>query len=321
MLQSIVFLVLVATGRITFAQIVALTLFLGVVDTLNLTARHALVPLLVPPQELQAGVALNSAGMNLTQVIGPSLGGLMLGLVGVSGCLAINAVSFVAILGAIRAMRWRPTPGVRPRSSVGDEWSEGIRYVRARANLWVPVCVAYGVAAFAMAYSRILPVFATDMLHAGVRAYGWMLAAPGLGALVASLWVASREREHARRRMFKSVALVVLALCAFAMSHNIWLSLLALVFVGAGQMTFRTTALALVHRATDDAHRGRVMSIFLLDYGFWSFGTLWLGFLCDAYGATVAVMTGALTTLVITAAVALVARPRPALARVPTTRD
>jgi MFS family permease len=325
MLQSIVFLFLVATGRITYAQIVALTLLLGVVDTLNLTARHAFIPLLVPANELQAGVAVNSAGMNLTQVIGPSLGGLLLGLVGVSGCLAINAVSFLGILGAIAAMRWRPSAVLRQRRGVGHEWSEGIRYVRARSALWVPIAVAYGVAAFAMAYTRILPVFATDMLHAGVHAYGWMLAAPGLGALGASLWVASRSRGRARRRMFIAVAVVVAAMCCFAESHRLWLSLVALVIVGAAQMTFRTTALALTHHATDDAHRGRVMSIFLLDYGLWSFGTLWLGFLCDARGPSFAVLTGALTTLTVTIAVAVTARLResaaPAIARLPGNAD
>jgi predicted MFS family arabinose efflux permease len=325
MAQSTVFLVLVATGRITYAQIVGLTLLLGVVDTLNLTARHALIPLLVPANELQAGVALNAAGMNLTQVIGPSLGGLLLGLVGVRGCLAINVVSFVGILGAIAAMRWRPSAVLRPRRSVGHEWSEGIRYVRARSALWVPIAVAYGVAAFAMAYTRILPVFATDMLHAGVRAYGWMLAAPGLGALAASLWVASRSHARARRRMFVAVVVVVAAMCAFAVSHHLWMSLVMLVIVGAAQMIFRSTALALAHHATDDTHRGRVMSIFLLDYGLWSFGTLWLGFLCDARGPSFAVITGALMTLAFTVAVALAARAREsaatAIARLPGKAD
>jgi predicted MFS family arabinose efflux permease len=321
MVQSIVFFALVVTGRITFTQIVILTLLLGIADTLNLTARHALIPLLVPPAELQAGVALNAAGMNLTQVIGPSLGGLLLGIVGVAGCLAINAASFVAILGALAAMRWRPLGGERERRSLGHELADGVRYVRQREALWVPVAVAYGVAAFAMAYSRLLPVFAADVLHAGVRAYGWLLAAPGLGALIASLWVAAQGRgPNARRRMFAAVAVVIAALAAFALSGKLWLSLAALVLVGGGQMVFRTTALALCHEATDDAHRGRVMSIFLLDYGLWSFGTLWLGFLCDARGPSFAVLTGAASTLLITFVVASAARARHA-ARLPGAAD
>src|SRR5206468_3534665 len=95
---------------VSYGDIVVLTVILGVADTLHLTARHSLIPALVPASELQAGVALNAAGFNVTQVIGPSLGGALLGLVGTSGCLFINAVSFVAILLALFAMRVPPRP-------------------------------------------------------------------------------------------------------------------------------------------------------------------------------------------------------------------
>src|SRR5438094_766503 len=82
-----------------------------------------------------------------------------------------------------------------PRLVVHHELYEGVRYVQRREALWVPVLIAYAVAALAMAYSRLMPVFATQVLHAGVRAYGWLLAAPGAGALASSLWVASRGRR------------------------------------------------------------------------------------------------------------------------------
>lgn len=315
MVQSIIFWALVVTHRITFGEILGLTLVLGVADTLNLTARHALIPALVPPAELQAGVALNAAGMNLTQVIGPSLGGVLLGVVGVSGCLALNAVSFLGILGALFAMRWRPRPGDRQRRPVRDELAEGLRYVRGRDALWVPILIAYGVAALAMAYSRLLPVFATDVLHAGVREYGWLLAAPGLGAMCASLAVAARgRRPGARRRLYLSVGSLVTGLCIFALSERLLLSLVALTVVGAAQMVFRTTALASVHEAVEDSHRGRVISIFLLDYGLWSFGTLWLGILCQTHGPAFAVLTGALSCLVVTLGIAAVSRLRRAAA-------
>jgi len=172
----------------------------------------------------------------------------------------------------------------------------------------VPILVAYGVAALAMAYSRLLPVFATDVLHAGVREYGWLLAAPGLGALCASLAVAARgRRPGARRRLFLAVGVLVLGLCVFAVSHALVLSLVALAAVGAAQMVFRTTALASCHEAVEDSHRGRVIGIFLLDYGLWSFGTLWLGVLCETHGPTFAVLTGALSCLVVTSVVGAVA--------------
>src|SRR5262249_2393294 len=143
---------------------------LGIVDTLHLIARHSLVPALVPPSELQAGVALNAAGFNVTQVLGPALGGALLGLIGISACLAINAISFLAILLALFAMRLpvRPSP---KRTSVTAELLEGVRYVGARERLWVPVALSYGLSALAMAFHRLLPIFATDVLHGGERSF------------------------------------------------------------------------------------------------------------------------------------------------------
>jgi MFS family permease len=306
MVQSIALFALVATGRVTYPQIVALTVVLGVADTLHITARHALIPQLVPAGELQAGVALNAAGVNMTQAIGPSLGGALLGLCGVAGCLAINAVSFVAILGALFAMRFRRVAPAATREGLVDELREGFRHVAARERLWVPVMMAYAVAALAMAFTRLLPVFARDVLNGGASAYGALLAAPGVGAVIGSAAVAARGRGG-MRRLYASVAGLVAGLCSFALTSSLWPALAALVVVGAAQMVFRTTAIAACHVATDDAHRGRVMSIFLLDYGLWSFGTLWLGWLCDAHGPRVAVVTGALSCAAVVAAVALAA--------------
>ena len=311
MLQSIALWALVATGRVTFEHIVVLSIVLGLADTLHLTARHAIIPVLVPPSEMQAGVALNSAGINLTQVIGPSLGGALIGLVGVSGCLAINAISFVAILLALFLMNWRqPVVPERARAtSIADDLKAGFRYVGAREALWVPVAIAYGVASLAMAHSRLLPVFATDVMHGGARAYGALMAAPGVGAVLASLWIAQRNRKPAARRfLYRAVLGLCLALLVFSASRSMLLSLAMLSCVGAAQMLFRTSAIAAVHDATDDLYRGRVISIFLLDYGLWSFGTLWLGWLTDGFGVRLAIAFGALSCLLCTGLVAYTAR-------------
>ena len=117
MLQSVTLFALVATGTVVYWHIVVLALVLGLSDTLHLTARHALIPLLVSPGQVPRAVAINSAGMNLTQVLGPSLGGLLLGLVGTAGCLAVNAVSFLAIFAALFFLRWRPAPLTRVRAA------------------------------------------------------------------------------------------------------------------------------------------------------------------------------------------------------------
>src|SRR5262249_23901097 len=129
--------------------------------------------------------------------------------------------------------------------------------------------------------------------------------------MCASLVVAARgRRPGARRRLFLAVGALVTGLCVFAVSHSLTVSLLALTAVGAAQMVIRTTAIASCHEAVEDSHRGRVISIFLLDYSVWSFGTLWLGVLCESHGPTFAVLTGALSCLVVTFTVAAFAHLR-----------
>ena len=220
MLQSMVFLLLVVTGRITYGQIVVLTIVLGIADSLHFTARHAFVPLLVPREELQAAVALNAATMNLTQVLGPSLGGILVGVLHVSGCLLVNTLSFVAILGALLLMRFRSLVVERHEQSVVEQIVDGFRYVKNRQALWVPVIMAYAMAALAMAFSRILPVFAGDVLHGGVGAYGKLQTALGVGAIAASLGVAIRGRGSLSR-LYLAVGFVVGALGLFALSHRL----------------------------------------------------------------------------------------------------
>jgi hypothetical protein len=121
--------------------------------------------------------------------------------------------------------------------------------------------------------------------------------------------VAARGRGSLRR-LHVAVGGVVGSLAVFALSGRLWLSLLSLAVVGGAQMVFRTTALALCHEATEDSYRGRVMSIFLLDYGLWSFGTLWLGWISDHVSPQAAVLTGAGSCLAVVLAVVLIARAK-----------
>ena len=184
MLQSVVFLGLLLAHQLTYGSILVLTLVLGVADTLNLDGAPCAHPALGPASELQAGVALNSAGMNLTQVIGPSLGGVLLGLCGVAGCLAINAISFIGILGvlfAMRCVRSRPCASIAacatswPRASATFASARG-----AAAGLWLSprpgvaaaplvICALASVASRHVARPRSLatPAFAS---HAAASA-------------------------------------------------------------------------------------------------------------------------------------------------------
>jgi len=134
-------------------------------------------------------------------------------------------------------------------------------------------------------YSRFLPVFATDVLHAGPTTFGLLLASPGIGAVFAGLGIASLGRL--RRRLHFVVTAVMafsISLMLFSFSRSIYLSMLFLIFVGASNIAFRAVANSIVQMETPPQYLGRMLSLFFMDKGLWSFGTLFIGSVAHVIG-------------------------------------
>ncbi|HYJ15319.1 MAG TPA: MFS transporter, partial [Candidatus Limnocylindria bacterium] len=147
------------------------------------------------------------------------------------------------------------------------------------------ILLTYGIALVGTPYSRFLPVFATDVLHAGPTTFGLLLAAPGVGAVLAGLGIASLGRL---RRRLHFVAMAVLAfsvsLMLFSFSRSIYLSTLFLILVGASNIAFRAVANSIVQMETPPQYLGRMLSLFFMDKGLWSFGTLFIGSVAHLIG-------------------------------------
>jgi MFS family permease len=286
MLQAFVFWALVYFEGIQFWHVMVLVLFLGTVNTINQTARHSLINSLVPRDNLMNAIALNSSMANLAKIAGPSLGGVLISVVGVAGCLFVNAVSFLAIIVTLLVMVF---PAVSLRSNAEEpfweEVREGYRFLRGQRRLFSIILLTYGVALVGTPYSRFLPVFATDVLHAGPSTFGLLLAAPGMGAVIAGLGIASFSRL---RRRLHFVAMSVYAfslfLVLFSFCRSLPLSILFLILVGASNIAFRAVANSIVQMETPPELLGRMLSLFFMDKGMWSFGTLFIGSVAHVVG-------------------------------------
>jgi MFS family permease len=286
MLQAFVFWALVYFEGIQFWHVMVLVLFLGTVNTINQTARHSLINSLVPRDNLMNAIALNSSMANLAKIAGPSLGGVLISAVGVAGCLFVNAVSFLAIIVTLLVMVF---PAVSLRSNAEEpfweEVREGYRFLRGQRRLFSIILLTYGVALVGTPYSRFLPVFATDVLHAGPSTFGLLLAAPGMGAVIAGLGIASFSRL---RRRLHFVAMSVYAfslfLVLFSFCRSLPLSILFLILVGASNIAFRAVANSIVQMETPPELLGRMLSLFFMDKGMWSFGTLFIGSVAHVVG-------------------------------------
>jgi MFS family permease len=286
MVQAFVFWALVYFDRIQFWQVLVLVLFLGTVNTLNQTARHSLINNLVPRADLMNAIALNSSMANLAKIIGPSLGGILISIIGIAGCLFANAVSFLTIIATLVIMKFpESTDRAKHEAPFWQEVSEGYRFLRGERRLFSIILLTYGVALVGTPYSRFLPVFATDILHAGPSTFGLLLAAPGIGAVIAGLGIASFSRL--RRRMHfvaMSVYAFSLSLILFSFSRSLPLSMLFLALVGASNIAIRAVANTVVQMDTPPHLLGRMLSLYFMDKGLWSFGTLFIGSLAHVVG-------------------------------------
>lgn len=290
MVQGFVFWALVYFGLINFWHIFFLVLFLGTVNTLNQTARQSLINSLVPQDELMNAIALNSSVVNLSKVIGPSLGGVLISVIGVAGCLLVNAISFLAIIFSLLMMDLPPWQRGEAQNHFWQEVIEGYHYIQTNRRIFSVLLITYIVALIGSPYSRFLPVFASDILHAGPLGFGLLLAAPGVGAVISALCLASLGNIRRRGNfIFVSVFVFSLFLILFSFSRSMLISLLCLVMVGSSHIAFRAVANTTIQMETPPHLLGRILSLFLMDKGLWSFGTLFIGGLASLLGAPLAI--------------------------------
>lgn len=284
-LQCAAFLALYLSHRITYGALLVLAFALGVLDALNLTARAALMPTLVPRPMIPRAVALQALGVNVTQLLGPSLGGLLSGWVHVEGCLVANLASFSALVLSLLAMKLPPRePPAGPPASVGDSLREGGRYLRDNRGLLWSIGLAYLLGVLGMPLVRQLPLYAREVLGTTGSGYGYLAAASGVGALAASLLVTARSPAEKVPRNIVAAGLVFsAAVLAFAHTRHAYLAAACLVVFGGSQMAFRSAVMTRIQTAVPDHLRGRVVSVLAMDFALWSLGAAALGEAVDAF--------------------------------------
>ncbi|TMA57914.1 MAG: MFS transporter [Deltaproteobacteria bacterium] len=296
MAQAFIFWALVYFETIQFWHVIVLVLFLGTVNTVNQTARHSLINNLVPREDLMNAIALNSSMANLAKIIGPSIGGVLIGMIGVAGCLFVNAVSFLTIIATLVVMEI-PTLRVKTKDEAPfwQEVTDGYQFLRGQRRLFSIILLTYGVALVGTPYTRFLPVFATDVLHAGPSTFGLLLAAPGIGAVISGVGIASLTRLRRRTHFVAmSVYAFSLFLILFSFSRSLPLSMLFLMLVGASNIAIRAVANTVVQTETPPELLGRILSLFFMDKGLWSFGTLFIGSVAHVIGTPKAIAVSGL---------------------------
>jgi MFS family permease len=301
-LSTLAFTRLVAPGHL-----LALAFMLGVVNAFDVPARHSFVVEMVGPSDLTNAIALNSMMFNAAVTVGPALGGLAYAAMGPGWCFALNAVSFLAVIGALRSMRLPPFRPPARGASVLSEIRAGARVVVRTPGILSLVVLAGSVSMFGMGYTTLMPAWAVRVMGGDARTNGLLQSARGLGAFSAALGIASLGRFNRRGRLLTAGTLAFpLLLAGFSFTRALPASLAVLLAVGAANITINSLANSLVQSWTPDEVRGRVMSIYNLFFmGFMPLGSLLAGAIAERAGAPLAVLVGAGGTLACAAAIAI----------------
>jgi len=293
--------ILVFTNLIQVWHILVLSVLVGIVWSFNMPVRQAMLPSLVPEKDLMNAIALMSAGFNITRIVGPALAGLLVGVVGIAGCFIIEGIAYIGVVGMAAAMKVPNSDGSARNATVRQNLMEGFRYIKNNQTVFNLIMLALIPMLIAMPYATLMPVFARDVLEIGVSGLGLLMSAPGIGALVGTLALASLGgfRRKGWLLVFSGIALGV-TLFLFAVTSWVPLALLFLVGVGGASITFLALINTMLQLMVPDELRGRVMSVYMLDMGLMPLGSLVAGAIADATTAsfTVALM-GALCSLMI----------------------
>ncbi|MFL5562601.1 MAG: MFS transporter [Gemmatimonadaceae bacterium] len=294
-LQSLALALLALTNRITVGWVLALQVVQGLINAFDTPARQAFVIHMVDDREdLPNAIALNSTMVNGSRIIGPSIGGLIIAAVGEGWCFMIDAVSYIAVIASLLAMRLPPLPR-RPRGgAMLDELRTGFEYVTRFAPVRTALTLLALVSLMGMPYTVLMPVIATQTLHGGAHTLGFLMTASGLGAVGGALYLASRRSVVGLGRIMVIATLAFGAgLVAFSQARILWVALLVLPVVGAGMMIEMAATNTILQTVVSEELRGRVMAFYTMAFlGTAPIGSLLAGIIANRVGASPTIVLG-----------------------------
>jgi len=287
-------------GEMTVPLLLVLAAFQGLINAFDTPARQAFVVEMVDVRDdLANAIALNSTMVNGARLVGPSVAGILIAAVGEGWCFAIDAASYVFVIGSLLAMHLRPREQRLLRASFLADLRGGFGYVRRFTPIRAILTLLAIISLTSMPYTTLMPVFATEVLGGGPNTLGFLTAAIGLGAVSGALWLAARPSVLGLGRVLLAAAFVFGGgLVAFSLSRSIWLSIPILAVTGAGMMIQMAASNTLIQTLVDEDMRGRVMSFYTMAFfGMAPIGSLLGGWLGSLFGAPAAVALGGAVTL------------------------
>jgi MFS family permease len=298
MLQSLALAVLALAGIITVTEILVLQVAQGIINAFDTPARQAFVIDMVEQrEELPNAIALNSSMVTGSRIIGPTIGGILIAAFGEGWCFMMDAISYLAVIASLLAMRLAADSARRGRrTSAIEELREGVRYVSGFAPARTVLLLLALVSTMGMPYMVLMPAVASGVLHGGPHTLGFLMTASGVGALAGAMYLAARPSVLGLGRAIAiATATFGVGLAAFALSHTLWLSLALLPIAGGGFMVQTASTNTILQTIVDERLRGRVMAFYAMAFlGTAPIGSLVAGVVASRIGVQLTILLGGL---------------------------
>lgn len=301
MLQAFTLAALVWSGHVQFWHVAVLAALYGLATTLDMPSRQAYVAHLVPRGDLMNAIALNSAVFNGARVVGPAVSGLLVARYGTAAAFAMNGLSFIAVIGALAAIRTEGTPSPRRGIGLRAEIAEGVRYAAGTPRVALVMSLLVAVSLFVVNMNVLVPLIARDVLHEGAHGFGLLMASLGLGAVAGSLAVAVLSVGRPPLGLVVGPALAAASLLLLlSTARQFDATAAVLVALGFMQIVFMTSCNTTVQIAVPDELRGRVMGLYALVFaGMTPVGALIMGTVAEHWGVSRACAVGGAAGLVL----------------------
>lgn len=299
MLQAFTLAYLTLTHQVQIWHLICLGIFIGCVNAFDMPGRQSFMVQMVDRKEdLPNAIALNSSLVNAARLIGPTVAGFVISLVGEGFCFAINGASYTAVIAALCLMRVpRLVIERRPNVHAMEHLLEGWRYAFGSAPIRSLILLLAWVAFIGQPFTVLMPVFAKRIFHGGAETLGFLMCASGVGSLAGAMYLASRKEIPGLGRLCLWATIIFgVGLIALGLASNAFVAMFILLFVGYGMMVQLAATNMILQTITDEDKRGRVMSLYTMAFMTTPFGALLEGWIADRFGTPgVTVLSGVLT--------------------------
>jgi MFS family permease len=280
-------------------EICIISFCLGTVNAIDAPARQAFVSELVNKEQLSSAIALNSGVFNSARVIGPTIAGILIAIIGTGGAFLINAVSYVAVLFALKKITLNTILSTNISNPI-TAIKEGIRYSLTHPIIRTLFLVIGIVSIFGWSYTTVLPVIAKNIFHVDAAGLGYLYAASGLGSLLATIVIALYSKKVSPLYFIVGGTLVFsISIFLFSFTNDFNTASLLMFFSGFGLLAFASQANTTIQMLVKSEFRGRVMSIYVLMFiGLTPIGNFQVGLISEYWGTSFALQAGAIIVLI-----------------------